>query len=743
MRAESKSFSYLSEIQTFEIPFFQRAYVWKKDNWEDLFDDLIRVEQRHFLGSIILKRILLQNGISLAQSHVSVIDGQQRITTLSILLKAIYDSFDEEVKKNAADAIKNTLFYKKSKTSSEYLIKLRHSKVDRIEFEKVIGSVSDSGISVIDASELEGLDVDDENSLRKIICCYKYFSERLKEYSQDDRDALFNSLLDDNNKMLVIIELDEFDHEQQIFDTINSAGVRLTSTDIVKNALFQKVLEFDHDEKEVYDFYDRTWNECFSQDDDDLHYWAKKKTIGRIQRDNSEMLLQSVAIIEKIFDPNEHTLTDLPDLYKDRIKSLSKDEIREFIKKIIEYANIYRENVPEINKTTLFSYSDASSRLFQILDVLGLNTFNPYILFLLKRYQKDEPTKLARMADLERFVIRRMIAGESTKGYNKNCIEFIDDELKAGQMANLVTNDEVFKGLTKIKNREATLLLFWIELKRRYDDNKFDLKSLQYDYTLEHVMPQKWTDHWSDQPYMSLTGEPVEDIGEGKRIRSVMVYSLGNMTLLNGKLNSAISNSDFKTKMEGTSKKRKGIKEYVALSITSKDVIANVYNQGKSWTEQVIYNRQEQLCREIFGIWGIGGSTFNVPENLNDLSEDISKPMERKVSKAAAAKLSVTRADGSVISETSAGDTVVSALKDVVKAVGISAFLDYAKDNLPSFDGQPFFKKGPHKGSQSNPHEICKGYYANMHSNTEAKKRYLEKTSDHFGLGWKVEMVKK
>src|SRR5574344_141754 len=69
MHAESKSFSYLSEIQTFEVPFFQRAYAWKKDNWEVLFDDLIRVNQRHFLGFIILKRILWQNGISFAQSH--------------------------------------------------------------------------------------------------------------------------------------------------------------------------------------------------------------------------------------------------------------------------------------------------------------------------------------------------------------------------------------------------------------------------------------------------------------------------------------------------------------------------------------------------------------------------------------------------------------------------------------------------------------------------------------------------
>ena len=649
MRAESKSFSYLSEIQTFEIPFFQRAYVWKKDNWEDLFDDLIRVNQRHFLGSIILKRIVRQNGITFSQSHVSVIDGQQRITTLSILLKAIYDSFSEEIKKNAIDSLKTTLFYKNSKTSSQYLVKLKHSKVDRIDFEKVIGSVSDTGAVSIDAKELVNLDYDDENSPHRILCCYKYFIDRLKEYSQEDIDALYNSLLDDENKMLVIIELDEYDHEQQIFDTINSAGVRLTSTDIVKNALFQKLLEFEHDEEDVYHFYDVTWNQTFSIDDDALAYWGKKKTIGRIQRDNSEVLLQSVAIIEKIFDPNEHSLTDLADLYKKHIKMMNANQVREFIQKLIEYAEIYCENVPEIGKTTQFSYANASDRLFQILDVLGLTTFNPYILYLLKKYDKDETTRLVRMAELERFVIRRMIANESTKGYNKNCIEFIDDETKAGKMASLITNDDIFKGLSKIKNREATLLLFWIELKRRHDSQKFDLKALQYDYTLEHIMPQKWEEHWSNQPYVGLTGDIIESPVDGKRIRSVMIYSLGNMTLLNGKLNTSIKNSDFKTKIQGTSKKRKGIKEFVALSITSNDIIADIYNAGKEWNECEIYSRQQKLCQEILEIWGTGDTEFEIPKALNDLSSDISKPMERKLGKADSTVISIYTKDGRLI----------------------------------------------------------------------------------------------
>ena len=133
MKAESKSFSFLNEIQTFEIPFFQRAYVWKKDNWEELLEDLKQVKRRHFLGSIILKKIG-DSSVLGATTRVSVIDGQQRLTTLSILLKAIYDTFSDEIKANVLDDARNALFFKKKKTDSTYHIKVKHSKVDRYDF---------------------------------------------------------------------------------------------------------------------------------------------------------------------------------------------------------------------------------------------------------------------------------------------------------------------------------------------------------------------------------------------------------------------------------------------------------------------------------------------------------------------------------------------------------------------------------------------------------------------------------
>ena len=740
MKAESKSFSFLNEIQTFEIPFFQRAYVWKKDNWEELLDDLKQVNRRHFLGSIILKKIN-DSSVFGATTRVSVIDGQQRLTTLSILLKAIYDTFSDEIKANVLDDARNALFYKRKKTDSTYHIKVKHSKVDRQDFEKVIGSVDANGITSIDYSEIANLDLDDDNSSHKILCCYKYFIDQLKTFSPDIVSDIFDNLLSENNKMIVVIALDEDDHEQQIFDTINSAGVRLTSTDIVKNALFQKALEF-CTEEDVVEFYDSTWGNVFCKDEETLHYWGKKRTIGRIQRDNSEVLLQSVAIIEKIFDPSEHTLTDIPDLYKKYIEEMKEKEVKEFVQKIINYAQIYRDNVPELNKTTCYSYEDSAKRLFHILDILGLTTFNPYILFLLKKYEKDEGTLDQRMNELEKFIVRRMIAGESTKGYNKNCLEFIDDETKPCRMAELISNDEVFTGLSKIKNREATLILFWIELKRRYDSKKYDLKELKYDYTLEHIMPQKWEENWSDVPYVNAKGEEIDE-AEGKVNRQKMVYSIGNMTLLTGKLNTSIQNNKFKVKMEG-SPKRKGVKAYAELSITSIDIVENVYNAHKEWNEYQCLQRQVALTKEVLDIWGVDDGDFYEPESFNVIGVNVSKPLIRKVGKKAqASMLAVYKDDGSVIQHNKATDTFVEVFSEVAKNVGPEKVCECSDNDISVSDGEPVFKKGKHKAEHASSRKIGDGYYLNTHSSTDTKRNQLEDLFKALKLNWRVELVKK
>jgi len=120
MEAKAKSFTFLSNEGMVCVPFFQRGYVWEKDNWEDLLTDLLNSTKSHFLGSLILKQQRKPTGES---NEVVIIDGQQRLTTLSILVKALYDTFPVDLQKNCEITIRNHLFYKKYQTDSDYLIK--------------------------------------------------------------------------------------------------------------------------------------------------------------------------------------------------------------------------------------------------------------------------------------------------------------------------------------------------------------------------------------------------------------------------------------------------------------------------------------------------------------------------------------------------------------------------------------------------------------------------------------------
>ena len=93
MEAHGQPLRFLCDEQILEIPFFQRAYVWNDDNWKDLLEDLLRTSGSHFLGSIILKRAKSITGTA---DKAIIIDGQQRLTTLSILIKALYDSIENK-----------------------------------------------------------------------------------------------------------------------------------------------------------------------------------------------------------------------------------------------------------------------------------------------------------------------------------------------------------------------------------------------------------------------------------------------------------------------------------------------------------------------------------------------------------------------------------------------------------------------------------------------------------------------
>jgi uncharacterized protein with ParB-like and HNH nuclease domain len=597
VEAKARALTFLREEGRIKIPFFQRTYVWDDENWSGLLSELENSSRRHFLGSIILKQLHVQTG---EPKQAEVVDGQQRLTTLGVLLKALYESFPDQTKTGFKGDIWPILFYRSDYTVENYQIKMEHSHVDAAAYEAVLNAGT-AGSGSIDLQSV------DENSHR-ILRCYRYFTDALQSRSEQARTSLLNSILAPENRMIVVIDLDEGqDDEQAIFDTLNTAGVRLSPAEVIKNALFQKVIQaLGKDEKAreaAFKLYADTWRDSFLSDEETVKYWETERQTGRLKRDNIEILLHCIAVMKDFFDPDKDNLSDLTKVWKGEIqKRNTEKELREFVDEIVAYAKIYREKFPAVDRSTLVSFDDSITRLFHILGELEISTFHPFILSVF-RNAKDEQESSSVLGNLEKLVVCRMVAHQETKNYNKWCKEFIRNRDSILDKLSETSDEDMSNGLRGISNWSAALLLFWVELSRRSrDKNYHDKVELNYAYSLEHIMPQKWEEYWKDIPQKHNSDGLAMGAEDAKKDRSEKVYWIGNMTLLKTALNTVLRNYPFDKKVNGEGR-RKGMRVYASLSITQDDIIAAFDRGETTWNEKRIEDRTQKIEGEIRAIW--------------------------------------------------------------------------------------------------------------------------------------------
>lgn len=410
-------------------------------------------------------------------------------------------------------------------------------------------------------------------------------------------------------KLYVKIDLDSNENEQAIFDSVNSSGVRLTIADTIKNSIFQKMMEVmlpDDDTSKVIKVYTDNWETTFAADASSTKYWASVQRIGRINRDNLELLLHSVALIKQFFDPEKHNIINLADVYKNYIAKMKMDQLVEFVKEIAAYGVIYRK-VFTSDREQSYEYGNDVQRLVHILNVCDISTLNPYILFLLKKYPNDangnlQQDLLKELKNIETMVLRYTLCKVSNKNFNKSCALFIKDDTKTVK-DEMISNKEyindraIEKALCNIPNNKiATIILFWIELYKRTKDSKYDIKDLKYSYSLEHIMPQSWEQNWgiNKVPVVTTSYDIVQDEETANELRRAAIYEIGNMTILNRKLNSSLSNKEMTSKI-------KIMKKYADLGI-AKEVIATCEKNNK-WNEYYIRNRTNELYDLFIKLW--------------------------------------------------------------------------------------------------------------------------------------------
>jgi uncharacterized protein with ParB-like and HNH nuclease domain len=582
MKASEQSFAFLAQVISLEVPFFQRHYVWEEENREDMFNDLSLIGNK-FFGSIILKYMeATTNKVNTAM----IIDGQQRLTTLTIFFKALTDSLPENNKAQADITLSRILFYQKNTLSADKHIKLKHSLLDRQAYDAVIKG----GFS--------------PDSTEGIVGCYNFFKKKCDGLTDEKKSDIFTWLTDENNKILVVIELSKEEDEQKIFDTINTAGVHLSVFDIVKNALFSRLLKQNNNENYVKEFHEKTFNKTFDTDDESRTYWDENKKVGRITFDNMEILLHSIAVIKGFYNPISNRLDELSVLYKGYIDKLSsQNDTEQFIEEIVAYANLYREKFTLINDSVSLSYDDGFTRARHILEKSDISALNPYLLKIVKDLDDKKIIQTdfdEKCKELEKYIMRRFVNNDDTKSYSILCSNLI---LGKGQLE-IVDNDALNKSLRYISNNRARLVLFWIELYRRHiNKNVQGITSLHYGYTLEHIMPQKWQEHWGIK---KLQNETDENYQNRKNKRAEAIYSIGNMTLLKGALNSSVRNYAIDKKIDAPGRYnsiRKCGDLLVAKEIVEQYDNAKTKNEQFVWDENKIENRAKELVKEFFKLW--------------------------------------------------------------------------------------------------------------------------------------------
>jgi hypothetical protein len=184
------------------------------------------------------------------------------------------------------------------------------------------------------------------------------------------------------------------DDEQEIFDTINSLGVRLSSSELLKNYIFQS--------KDIQGLYKTFWGDIFEDDEDAVDFWNLKKTAGRISRSNIEFLLYSFLII------NNKTDVKIDVLFSEYKKWLNNKDISEkisFLTELKDYSAIYYK-FPQGELLNEFNFLETEKRFFYVIENLEITTVFPLVLYLRKKL--DNNNYLYNLEILESYLVRRI-----------------------------------------------------------------------------------------------------------------------------------------------------------------------------------------------------------------------------------------------------------------------------------------------------------------------------------------------
>jgi hypothetical protein len=589
--------------QRLVVPLFQRPYVWNEENqWEPLWNDVVRIAERvlsrptgkhhpHFLGAVVLQQVQKQTGL---MQERTIIDGQQRLTTLQLLLDALHGELLAVHAQQPAMRIEplviNAAAFCAQPTDR---FKVWPTNRDRPAFNAVMAAQPPIDH---DALGYRG---------ERMVEAHRYFSEQAREWlaaTGSDAIAARAAAVETVVRELlqiVVIDLTIDENAQEIFETLNARGAQLTAADLIKNFIFQRLLETGTD---VEDAYQKHWK------DFETGFWETEINVGRLRYPRSSIFLNHWLVARTGEEVVAREVFDCFKRYADHGAGLPMTKLVEQVHKA---SVVYRQFITGIARLTgpidrlgLFGYRTG---------VLESEVIKPLVLFLLDPEEPAIPdAQLVKALDVvESWMVRRMLVRATTKSYSQIVAEFVgllreSDRAKAGDVVEsfLVSQPsgsrywpddaelrEELVGLLayrRLGRGRLRMVLEAIEDHRRgWRGGKPGLgeeRVARSSLAIEHVMPRKWHAHW-----------PLGGYDEADRDRSI--HTLGNLTLLTKKLNSTQSNGPWL----GAGGKREGLEGHDVLFL-NRELLKKA---GDKWTDDSIHIRTQALIEAIIEIWPV------------------------------------------------------------------------------------------------------------------------------------------
>lgn len=566
---------FLEATKIFVVPVYQRNYDWKKDNCQRLFSDIVKVIQsgkQHFLGTVCFKVY--------SDLERSIIDGQQRLTSITLMLKAAYDYDPND--ETLRDEINNSFFYNKGvEFDTDFRrIKLHPNRRD----EEVYHVLLTSSIDEVN-EKLTSVQKDS-----RIYLNYKLFYELIGDYVQRGgkvRDIVVAL----RNLTIVMLEVQD-ENPQEIFESLNSTGLDLTNVDLLRNFF---LMQFPYKEqKELYE-----------------DYWIKvEDSIGaeRMEQFFADFLVfkrrsDAITINGRRSHINEHNLYPS---FKDYYASLSGDndfeKTRSCFEDLKKAAELYKEFVFK-DDVNLEKETPRRKKLYFLLSINDSSKARSLLLYIFDLHKQgiidnkmlDEAidgisslTFRARICKAQG--VDRQFAGNVMQRLHevleitedrKNFIDVFWKSITAGKGSYAFPSDAEFtdalinKDLyTTLRSRGCKHLLYVIEAHSPFYKGlpSFDNDTI----SIEHIMPQKLSQRWKD----SLNEETLANYGTA-------LHRLGNLALTNQ--NGEMSNKSFDEK--------KAYYEETPYHYTRK------IKEYTSWQIGDIDARSHELAMQALNIW--------------------------------------------------------------------------------------------------------------------------------------------